>query len=73
VGEVKQYITVDEFAAKLHICRASVYNHLKDISGFPQPIKVGHSSRWSVEEIDLFMNNAPRGVDGESHELPANE
>ena len=64
---MKQYIDVNEFAEKLNICRASVYNHLKDVPGFPQPIKVGNSSRWSVEEIELFMNSAPRGANGELH------
>jgi predicted DNA-binding transcriptional regulator AlpA len=60
-----QYLTVMDVAEKLHICRASVYNYVKGIPGFPQPIKIGRLSRWNAEEIDVFMGNAPRGVYGE--------
>jgi predicted DNA-binding transcriptional regulator AlpA len=65
VGKVNQYLTVKDLAEKLHVCRASIYNYLKNIPGFPQPIKVGRMSRWNAEEIELFMNSAPRGVYGE--------
>ena len=66
VEKVSQYLTVKELAEKLHVCRASVYNYIKKIPGFPQPIKIGSRvSRWSAEEVDGFMNNAPRGVYGE--------
>lgn len=60
-----QYLTVIELAQRLRVCRASVYNYIKDIPGFPQPIKIGRLSRWSAEEVDLFMSSAPRGVYGE--------
>ena len=62
---MSQYLTVKELAEKLNVCRATVYNYLKDIPSFPQPIKLGRLSRWSAVEIDKFMNNAPRGVYGE--------
>jgi len=62
---MSQYLTVKELAEKLHVCRASVYNYLKEIPGFPQPIKIGRrASRWSAEEVDSFMSSAPRGVYG---------
>jgi predicted DNA-binding transcriptional regulator AlpA len=64
-GVTVQYLTVKELAEKLHVCRASVYNYLKEIPGFPQPMKIGRLSRWSAEEIDVFMESAPRGVYGE--------
>jgi predicted DNA-binding transcriptional regulator AlpA len=63
---MKQYLTVKELADHLNVCRASVYNYLKTIPGFPQPLKIGRMSRWNFEEIELFMKNAPRGVSGEN-------
>jgi predicted DNA-binding transcriptional regulator AlpA len=62
---VSQYLTVKDVAKKLNICRASVYNYLKAVPGFPQPMKLGRMSRWSAEEVDSFMSSAPRGVYGE--------
>jgi predicted DNA-binding transcriptional regulator AlpA len=66
VGKVKQYLRVLDVAAMLHVCRATIYNYLKKIPGFPQPMKVGRLSLWDSEEIELFMENAPRGVSGGS-------
>jgi predicted DNA-binding transcriptional regulator AlpA len=63
---MKQYLTIKELMGKLHVCRASIYNYLKKIPDFPQPIKIGRSSRWSAEEVDVFMDRAPRGVYGET-------
>ena len=63
---MSQYLTVKELAEKCHVCRASIYNYLKKLPGFPQPIKIGRLSRWNAEEVDNFMKNAPRGVYGES-------
>jgi predicted DNA-binding transcriptional regulator AlpA len=65
VGKVKQYLRVLDVAAMLHVCRATVYNYLKKIPGFPQPMKIGHLSLWDSKEIEVFMENAPRGVHGE--------
>ncbi|MDR1509147.1 MAG: AlpA family phage regulatory protein [Synergistaceae bacterium] len=62
---MKQYLTVKALTEKLHICRASVYNYLKTIPDFPQPMKVGRLTRWDAEEIEAFMSRAPRGVYGE--------
>ena len=70
---VKRYLTVKELAECLHVCRASVYNYLKNIPGFPQPVKVGRLSRWDFEEIECFMKSAPRGVYGEGHDRAADE
>jgi predicted DNA-binding transcriptional regulator AlpA len=68
VGAVKRYLTVKELAECLHVCRASVYNYLKNIPNFPQPVKVGRLSRWDFDEIEFFMKSAPRGVYGEGHD-----
>jgi predicted DNA-binding transcriptional regulator AlpA len=73
VAELKRYLTIKELAEELHICRASVYNYLKTIPGFPQPMKVGRLSRWNGEEVESFMNRAPRGVYGENNGRAANE
>jgi predicted DNA-binding transcriptional regulator AlpA len=64
---VKQYLTVKELSEKLHVCRASIYNYLKKIPGFPQPMKLRRSSRWDPEEVERFMSHAPRGVYGEGN------
>jgi predicted DNA-binding transcriptional regulator AlpA len=73
VVAVKRYLTVKELAECLHICRASVYNYLKNIPNFPQPVKVGRLSRWDFEEIEFFMKSAPRGVYGEGHDRVSDE
>jgi predicted DNA-binding transcriptional regulator AlpA len=73
VAELKRYLTIKELAEELHICRASVYNYLKTVPGFPQPMKVGRLSRWDGGEVELFMSRAPRGVYGESNGRAADE
>ena len=60
----KSYLTV-LVAKELNVSRATVYNYLKTLPGFPQPIKLGRLSRWKPEEINGYMNDAPRGVYGE--------
>lgn len=70
---MKRYLTVKELAECLRVCRASVYNYLKNIPDFPQPVKVGRLSRWDFEEIECFMKSAPRGVYGEGHEHAVHE
>ena len=61
-----KYVTIKNVAEKLGICRASVYNYVQQVSGFPQPVKIGRLTRFNDEEIDVFMKNkAPRGVNGE--------
>lgn len=62
---MKEYLTIKDLEDKLHVCRASIYNYLKKIPDFPQPRKVGRNSRWDPDEMEKFMNNAPRGVYGE--------
>jgi predicted DNA-binding transcriptional regulator AlpA len=64
---MKRYLTVKELSEELHVCRASIYNYLRKIPGFPQPTKLGRLSRWDTEEVELFMQNAPRGVYGEGN------
>jgi predicted DNA-binding transcriptional regulator AlpA len=68
VGKVKQYLTVKELSEKLHVSRASSYNYLRKIPGFPQPKKVSRLSRWDPEEVETFMSRVPRGVYGEGNE-----
>jgi predicted DNA-binding transcriptional regulator AlpA len=62
---MKEYLTVKDLSKKLHVCRATIYNYLKKIPDFPQPQKLQRSSRWDPDEMESFMNNAPRGVYGE--------
>jgi predicted DNA-binding transcriptional regulator AlpA len=62
---MKKYLTIEDLEENLHVCRATIYNYLKKISGFPQPQKLNRLSRWDPEEMERFMNSAPRGVYGE--------
>jgi predicted DNA-binding transcriptional regulator AlpA len=64
---MKRYFTVKELADHLNVSRASIYNYLRKIPGFPQPKKVGRLSRWDPEEVDKFMSCAPQGVYGEGN------
>ena len=62
--EGDRFLTVKEVAERLHVCRASIYLWLKQ--GFPQPLKLGRSSRWSAAELEEWLSTRPKGVYGES-------
>jgi prophage regulatory protein len=56
-------LSVEEVADKLGICRASVFAFSKR-EGFPKQIKLGRCSRWREDEIDNWLESAPRGAYG---------
>jgi excisionase family DNA binding protein len=58
-----KYLTIQEVAARLNVCRASIYLWLK--KGFPQPLKLGRTSRWSALELEEWVRTRPRGTYGE--------
>lgn len=39
------------------ISRASIYRHIKNIEGFPQPVKVGAATRFRASEIQAFISS----------------
>lgn len=61
--EEDRFLTIQEVAERLHVCRASIYGWLK--KGFPQPTKLGRASRWSATELEEWLRTRPRGVYGE--------
>ncbi len=61
-----RYLTIQEVSERLKVCRASIYLWLK--KGFPQPLKLGRTSRWSASELDEWLKTRPRGAYGEKDE-----
>jgi predicted DNA-binding transcriptional regulator AlpA len=62
----KNYITVLQFASKINVCRATIYNYMKQIPGFPQPYKINKRlSRFDCDEVEAYMQTLPRGVHGD--------
>ena len=59
-----RYITIKEVAELLRVCRASIYSWAK-AGLFPQPIKFGTASRWSLQEIEDWVKTRPKGAYGE--------
>ncbi|HXA39651.1 MAG TPA: helix-turn-helix domain-containing protein [Phenylobacterium sp.] len=47
----ERYLTVAEVAARLRICRNSVYN-LVDRGELPAPVHFGRSARWRLSELE---------------------
>jgi predicted DNA-binding transcriptional regulator AlpA len=59
-----RYITIKEVTDRLEVCKASIYSWAK--SGlFPKQKKFGSSSRWSLQEIEEWLKNRPKGAYGE--------
>jgi len=49
-------ITFDELAAKLgNPGRASIYRYIKNVEGFPQPVKVGSLTRFVDSQADDYI------------------
>ena len=64
----QKLLSVDEVAAKLGVCRASVYNLSKNsaITGFPLQYKLGKTARWGQDDVDQWLAEcAPRGAHGQ--------
>jgi len=58
-----RYITVKEVAKRLQVCKASIYAWAKrDL--FPQPMKFGSSSRWSLLEVEEWEKSRNDKKDG---------
>lgn len=58
-------LTMKELADALGgISRATIYRHIKSLSGFPQPVKVGAATRFRQSDLQAFI----RG-NHDSHEV----
>ena len=49
-------ITIDELAEALGgIGRAPIYRHIKNLTDFPQPVKVGAATRFRESDVQKFI------------------
>ena len=65
----KQMLRVSEIADWLNVSKTTIYKWVKD-ANFPEPIILGEgdrsaASRWLKEEVDLWLQSRPRGVQGD--------
>ncbi len=51
-----QLIQLRELSCQLGgISRASIYRHIKNLPGFPQPIKIGAATRFRLSEVQAYI------------------
>lgn len=51
-------LTIDELGVALGgISSPTIYRHIKALPGFPQPVKVGASTRFRQSDVDLFVSS----------------
>lgn len=49
-------LNIDDLAEALGgIGRASIYRHIKNLPGFPQPVKVGAATRFRDSDVQAFI------------------
>ena len=49
-------LNIDELAEALGgLGRASIYRHIKNLSGFPQPVKVGAATRFRESDVQAYI------------------
>ena len=49
-------LTIHELAEALGgLGRASIYRHIKQLSGFPQPVKIGAATRFRQSDVEAFI------------------
>lgn len=50
------FLNVKEVAQKFSVTRSTVYRWLQDPNmNFPQPIKIGHATRWDEDELNAWV------------------
>ncbi|EXI61979.1 hypothetical protein MHD_00865 [Mannheimia granulomatis] len=55
------YLSVRDVCEMLQLNRSTIYRQVKQ-GIFPQPTKIGKSSRWKFAEIKAFLDQQPQGV-----------
>lgn len=54
---IAEFYKTSEVCAKLNISRYTLKNWLNDpASGFPKPVLVGSTARYSVADVEAFIN-----------------
>ena len=49
-------INLDQLSTQLGgIGRATIYRHIKDLPGFPQPVKVGAATRFRESDTQAYI------------------
>ena len=52
-------MTMDDVMARLRVSRATIYV-LMERKGFPLPLKLGRSNRWTRFEVEAWLETQPR-------------
>lgn len=56
-------ITLDELAQCLGgIGHSTIYRHIKELPGFPQPVKIGAATRFRMSEVQTFIEASTEEV-----------
>lgn len=50
-----RYVSIDELAYRFGIGRSTIYRRIKDLDGFPKPIKLGNLTRFRESDIEAFI------------------
>ena len=54
----ERLVRIEELSEQLGgISRASIYRHIKALPGFPQPVKIGASTRFRESEVLAFIQD----------------
>ncbi|WP_243613636.1 helix-turn-helix transcriptional regulator [Shimia aestuarii] len=60
----EKLLTIHETSQALGgISRASIYRHIKSLPGFPQPVKIGGSTRFRMSDVQRFIGGATFGAE----------
>lgn len=62
-------LNIDELARILGgASRASIYRHIKSIAGFPQPVKIGASTRFRESDVQAFISATQTNQNAVEHD-----
>ena len=54
-----RYVDIKELVERLDVCKSSIYTWAKE-GNFPKQKKFGTSARWSLWEIEEWLNTRPQ-------------
>ena len=57
MSETKPLLTIKDVCTLLHRSKASIYRDIK-AGEFPEPLKIGGSSRWMVSDVEVRITSA---------------
>ncbi len=58
--KIEGYITVNEIAELLQVSRSTLYALIQR-GKFPAGVKIGHSRRWHVRELNEYLASVSQG------------